>query len=608
MEATPRRIGRLTLLIIALTVVAALGAWFVSYRAAHQQLEAQLVQTLILTSRNITSEIDRFRYLPKVIGEDERIRSLIDTPTDDASRDRAERYLETVARETGASYLYLLDDTGLALAASNWQEPTAFTGNNYGFRPYFLEAMARGSGRIYAIGVTTGLPGYFLAERISLVSGRTAVVVAKVELSSLERAWRDADAAIAIADGDGIVFLAGPLAWKHRSLQPLSADTVARVSSLRTYEGVDLSASVPMFETATERSGPPTQISFRPFGNSQLMAMQAVPGERWTMLAALDSKRLLATARFWTTIAGLSGLLLAGITHLLLQRQQLAQLRLDQQETLERKVAERTRDLAREIQTRVQTEAALRKAQEGLVHAEKMVALGRMSAAIVHEISQPLAAMDNTIASAELHAGRGDTERLEGRLVAARGLVDRMRRIVTQLRAFSRRDAHVLEAVDCDACIRNALELAAPRLAAMGVTAKLCTQGTNQPVQAVSLKLEQILLNLVLNALDALEGQKEPQLSICRATGVNQLTISVTDNGQGIEPGLLEQVKEPFFTTRQTGEGLGLGLAISSAMAQEFGGAVSLQPASGGGVVATLSLPLRKPEPADPTSIEEENT
>src|SRR5690606_17809497 len=236
-------------------------------------------------------------------------------------------------------------------------------------------------------------------------------------------------------------------------------------------------------------------------------------------------------------------------------------IRLRQGEMLERMVTERTRDLACEIDMRRKTEEELRHAQEGLIHSEKMAALGRMSAAIVHEVSQPLAALDATLATAGVLAGKQEAGAAGERIIDARSLVRRMQRTVKHLKTFARKDASELEDVSIDTVIRNVADLAAPRAKTLGVTPVIEAEAPSPVVIAVALKLEQAMLNLLLNALDAVEGRPDPSVVIRRSQDDRHVEVTIADNGSGIAPEHRDRIVEPFFTTKLTGEGLGLGLS-----------------------------------------------
>lgn len=572
-------------LVLAVGLVALIAggvAWHMSLRA----ITAQLEQGLILTSRALETEIERFRYLPRIAGEDARIRAALMRPDDPAAIRAANLYLETVTAQAGPSHLYLLNDRGVTLAASNWNRADSFVGFDYSFRPYVHDARTGGEGRFYAIGVTTGLPGYFLSARIDLPDGRRGIVVVKVDLGPLQRIWAEAERDTAVADADGVVFLASDAGWLYRPLSPLSPPALQRLADQQTYVGTDPGTTPPLLS--------------RPGGwlrndRQQRMTSVTAPfGDGWTIMVAAPIRPALAAALGWALIGALAAGLGLGLAKIQMQRRALIALRLGQSQMLERRVTERTEELAHEIEARRQTESELRATQETLIQAEKMAALGRMSAAIVHEISQPMAAMEATLATASLLA-ETDAPPAAQRIETARGLIRRMQRTTQRLKSFSRKEPAALNLIDARATAESALEIVQPRARAVGVTPQLIAPPGPVPVLAGRVRLEQVLVNLLLNALDAVGRDGWVRLELSARPG--EVRLAVSDSGTGIAPADLPRVTEPFFTTKAGSEGMGLGLAISQEILAEFGGRLEIAAPPGQGVTATAILPQPQAHP-----------
>lgn len=597
--AMTRTIGRMTVAMLVVTCIAPFVAYHLARGVAIGTLESQLERSLVLTNRAIETEIERFRYLPMVVGEDARIRAIAAPERSDAALADANAYLETIVRQAGPSELYVLDAAGVTVASSNHATPESFVGRDYSFRPYFRNAILRGEGRYYAIGVTTGKPGYFLASRIDVAGRPPIVVVAKADLSPLESTWEAAGVQTAIADRWGIVFLSGNPAWKYRPLAPLGAEAAARTAAERTYDGADLAALKPILPAGTVlHAGKPDDpaLHLEENGTPLLARFSTVEPDGWRVLAATGTEDTAKLAGFWALAALIAGVMATGTLYFLNQRAQLIRMRLRQGELLERMVAERTQDLACEVEMRRKTEEELRRTQEGLIHSEKMAALGRMSAAIVHEVSQPLAALDATLATAGVLTQQNAADAAGARIIDARSLVKRMQRTVKHLKTFARKDASDLEDVAIDSVILNVVELAAPRTVGLGADVILEAQAPSPVVRAVALKLEQAMLNLLLNALDAVEGRPDPTVTIRRTQDATRVDVAIIDNGSGIAPEHRERILEPFFTTKLTGEGLGLGLSIATTILRECGGEIRFAEVPGGGTCATISVPLGKPD------------
>jgi two-component system C4-dicarboxylate transport sensor histidine kinase DctB len=562
---------------VAALLVASL-AFLLAERWAFASSRMALDQSLLLTSRAVEAEIDRFRALPDVAAEDARIRNALSDP---AALNEANRYLEAVSAHAGAADLFLIDAKGRTIAASNWNRPGSFVGHDYGFRPYFLQAMETGRGQFYAIGVTTGVPGFFLSTRVSS-GAQDGVLVVKLDLRPLQATWRSAGAQVALADSDGVVFLSGREDWLYRPLGPLDAQTRARLEATRAYHGIALADARPLLER------PP--LGQDATGEGWIARLAPVLGNGWQLIAARPRAEITSFALAWAMVALVISLGAAVVLKAWDQRRQIVALRLSQSERLEAMVAARTADLAREVQARRQAETDLRAAQEHLIHTEKMAALGRMSAAIVHELSQPLAAMEATLTAAEL--GLGETEgRTASRLANARNLIRRMQRTTKHLKSFGRKETGESMLVDLGPVVTSALELVTPRARAIGLVPQVSIPAQAVQVMAGAVRMEQVLVNLILNALDAVEGRAGAEVRVTLREQGSQALLVVADTGKGMAADMLARVGEPFLSTKTT-EGLGLGIAICKAILAEFGGELAVVSQENAGTTVTVILPL----------------
>ena len=587
------RSARFLLLVLCLAAVAALASGAASYRIATTRIIDTLDKSLILTGRSIETEIDRFRYLPRIAAEDIRIRQAIANPRDAATIAEANRYLATVAEESGADHLYLLDAAGTAISASNWQAPDSFVGKDYGFRPYFTNAMRDGTGRFYAIGVTTGQPGYFLSTRVTSDGRDRAVMVVKVDLAPLQAAWRSAAVETAIADADGIVFLSGQPEWLYQPLVPLDAAAMDRLTRTRRYEGVPIADAPPLIAGGTAAMDATRPVTV--LGHALLVRRLRMAPDDWQVILASPVAGAWNTALAVAAISGLATMAAALLVQTVAQRRRMIGMRLQQGRLLEQQVARRTQELAAEIETRIAAERDLRQAQDALIQSEKMAALGRMSTAIVHEISQPLAAMEATLAAAAI-AGRNGGDDPGPRIETARGHVRRMLRTIKHLKSFGRKDSGELSVIDIDVAINNALDLVRPRARGLTVTLDCDRDGGTPFVLGGLVRLEQVLVNLLLNALDAVSGREaQGQVRVTRTIAHGNVRVDVVDNGVGLDAASLDKLGEPFFSQSQGGDGLGLGVSISQTIVEGFNGTLSYTSVPGAGTTARVSLPLATP-------------
>lgn len=576
------------MIIIRPLLVAGLAAalvWIAAQNLALGAARTELDQTLLLTARAVEAEVERLRSLPAVAAEDVRVR---DALAGAGSIQAANSYLETVAVHAHAGELFLINAQGETIAASNWNRKGSFVGENYAFRPYFHEAMATGQGQFYAIGVTTGVPGYFLSTRID-VEGARGVLVVKLDMQALQDIWRAADSDVALADENGVVFLSARPDWQYRALTRLNGDVLARIDATRAYDGVGLATSAPLVTEPLD--------GINATGAGWIARTSPMPVTGWQVIAVRSTNQLHIWSLVWAALAALGTLAIAAALKAADQRRQIIALRLSQSERLEAMVIERTADLAREVDARSQAEVELRAAQEALVHTEKMAALGRMSAAIVHEISQPLAAMEATLSAAEMGVDGGD-EATMTRLGKARGMIRRMQRTTKHLKSFARKDMVELSLIDMRAPVTAALDLVAPRLRDLGVVPAYDNPDEAVLVMGGAIRIEQVVVNLMLNAMDAIAETPDGSIAITLTTQDGHARLCVSDTGIGIAEADLSLVGEPFTSTKLTSEGLGLGLAICKAILTDFNGSLDIASAKGQGTQVTVALPIAMPQKA----------
>ena len=217
------RLGLITLLILAGTALSAGWAMHQARRQAMEDDARRASQQLGLYATALHTLIDRYRALPAVLALDPELIQALRGPVDETLQDALNRKLERINGAANSSTLELLDHSGLAVAASNWRLPTTYVGSNYGFRPYFKQTRSQGSGRFYAVGVTSGVPGYFLSSAVTDEQGRfLGAMVVKLEFPELEREWRQGSDVLLVSDARGITFIANQDGWRYRELQPLS--------------------------------------------------------------------------------------------------------------------------------------------------------------------------------------------------------------------------------------------------------------------------------------------------------------------------------------------------------------------------------------------------
>jgi two-component system, NtrC family, C4-dicarboxylate transport sensor histidine kinase DctB len=572
------RLSLYFLLIIAGTVVAATLAIRHAERQALGEDAARANQQLGLYANSLHTLIDRYRALPAVLALDPQLRAALAGPVDANEQAALNLKLEKINGAAQSSTLELLDRSGLAVAASNWRLPSSYVGHNYGFRPYFSQTRTQGSGRFYAVGVTSGIPGYFLSSAVLGDNDEfLGAMVVKLEFPELEREWRQGSDILLVSDSRGIIFIANQPGWRYRALRPLSASDLAEIKATRQYDKQTL---LPLTHLALRRFDDNSDLRRveGPDGTADYL-WESLPltAEGWTLhllrrpqVAFEDLRNAgLAAAGVW--------LALVFLLLFLNQRWRLAKVRQRNREELEWLVEERTRDL--------------RTAQEGLVQSAKLAALGQMSAALAHEINQPLTAQRMQLATLRLLLEHGRVDDAYKALKPVDEMLTRMAALTGHLKTFARKSPSGLrERLDLATVVDQALQLLDARLRDEQVSLVL---HLTRPawVRGDAIRLEQVLINLLRNALDAMHGKPCKRLEIRLQADEQLWHLSVSDNGGGIAEEHLAQVFDPFFTTKPVGDGLGLGLAVSFAIVHESGGRLSAENGDAGAVFS-LTLPI----------------
>lgn len=566
------------LLIVAGTVLVTAAAMHHAERQTLADDAQRANQQLALYATSLHTLIERYRALPAVLALDPELRSALTGPVSPQQQDALNQKLEKINGAAQSSTLELLDRNGLAIAASNWRLPSSYVGHNYGFRPYFSQTRSQGTGRFYAVGVTSGIPGYFLSSAVLGDNNEfLGAMVVKLEFPELEREWRQGTDTLLVSDARGIVFIANQPGWRYRLLEALSPTDLAELKATRQYDKQTL---VPLPHERLRRFDDNSYLVRveGPDGPAQYL-WESLPlsTEGWTLhllrrpQVAFEDLRnaALAAAGVWLT--------LVFVLLFLSQRWRIAKLRQRSREELERLVEERTREL--------------RTAQDGLVQSAKLAALGQMSAALAHEINQPLTAQRMQLATLRLLLDHGRVDDAYKALRPLDDMLTRMAALTGHLKTFARKSPSGLrEPLDLAAVVDQAMHLLEVRLRDEQIH---CTVDLVRParVRGDAIRLEQVLINLLRNALDAMRDKPLKRLHIRLEADQQLWRLSVTDSGGGIDEQDLPNVFDPFFTTKPVGDGLGLGLAVSFAIIHELGGRLTAEN-HGDGARFTVTLPV----------------
>ena len=541
--------------ILVAPLVVGMTTWLGSLLGSRFELRQQTQQLgvdVVLRRELLRSEIERHRLLPTTLARNPQLGIAVDRKTPESVRQQIIRSLnedfEQLAQTDGTATLYLIDGDGITRAASNHRSANTFIGQNYSFRPYFRDAMKNGAGELFAQGTVSGIPGLYLAQRLREGSG---VIVTKVEFTELENTWQKPEEETLVLNQEQIVFLTSVQSKRFSTYDPS-----------QTIQDGWISTSLP------------------------------TPYQDWSLVLRRDISSSIMTSNIaGASIGGLLGLLAVIMLYLLTESRRRRAL---QRAELQRLVAQRTAELEdsnnrllREIEERTRSEATVQTLRENLTQANRLAILGQISAGVAHEINQPTAAIRTYVDNAKKLFTRGESDAAIRALESVVSLTERIGLITQELREFSRRSPGTKERLAVREAIDGSQLLLEQSLKLRRIRILRPTFPETGETFANRTRLEQILVNLIQNATDALADTKNPTITIESGRTENNIWIRVADNGPGVPVDRRADLFLPFSSSKPLG--LGLGLVISRDIASDLGGSLEFDPSvTGAAFVVTL--------------------
>ncbi|MEX0339397.1 MAG: ATP-binding protein [Arenibacterium sp.] len=563
---------RVRIALVLLLIVAAGTVWITNRLLTDRFTESTRNRAevrLALYSGNLLSELRRNAIVPQLLARDPTLIGALNSNDFSQSTQRLISFVE----EIGAASLMLLDVDGRTVAATDRN----VLGSGHRDEPYFLDAIRGNSTVFSAIEREVGGYRFTYSRRVEAGLSVLGVIVVEVDLQKFERAWAGISEALLVVDSTGQIVLATEPRWKglteEEALQRHTPQNAIERAIRATADWTALPPDAYVQGEAVMRME--TRIPFRGWRMMSFTTYQSVR-ERVNGVLALE-------------IMGFA--ILLALAFYALSRKTALRMALFQRESAELRALNMR--LQREIAERERVQETLAVTEQTLAQSSKLAALGEMSAAVSHELNQPLAAMKTYLAGARLLLRRNRPDEALSSFGRIDDLIERMGAITRQLKSYARKGAETLAPVNMGDALASALSMMEPQLRHRQV--QIIQTLPDQPVLVMGdrMRIEQVMVNLLRNALDATKSVRNPEVQIILAAG-DTATLTVRDNGDGIED--LDSLFEPFYTTKQPGDGVGLGLAISSGIVNDHGGRLIARNGRHGGAVFEMQLPIHTEE------------
>lgn len=510
-----------------------------------------------LAAANFRRQVDTFQLVATTLSADPEVRRVLEDG-DIAAVARLNERLATLSARLDASVIYLMDRNGTTVVSSNWSQPDSFLGENYRFRAYFARAFKYGQSSQFALGTRSGVPGLFLARRIEGVGGPVGVLVVKIRFDRLEREWARSIGEAFVSDADGVILVTSDPALRFRTIAPVSPARRAQLRAQQEFGDAPLTLHPAFAAGRVLRDG-------RWSGEEKLAVSMPAAGGRTLSVVSPIARAATAARNLALLVVSLIAIALAAAALGIITRRRL---------------------IAARIQEAERRHAADLKAR--LEQANRLSSLGQVAAGVGHEINQPLAAIGLRADSAVKLLAAGRIDDVRAALGEIDGLVARVGAITGELRQFARRSERTLGPVRLRDAFDGLGMLMGDTLARKGALLALDPVDDDLTVVADQARLEQVLVNLVQNALDAGGTSASIAIEVEAEPGGDVVQIAVRDDGPGIAPEVAAGLFQPFTSTKP--HGLGLGLVISRDIVAEFGGELSLVAGTSRGAAFVIDL------------------
>ncbi|KFZ37062.1 histidine kinase [Shewanella mangrovi] len=583
-----KRLGITLLMLLGLCATLAITYWY--------HLEQGFARIQPLANRQLTEVINfidgaliRYESIPHVLSTNPMLASALAHSDNSDEIRHINRYFEEIQHVTEASDIYLLNNQGEAIAASNWQKPYSFIGQNYAFRPYYTEAIAGRLGSYYAVGTSSDTRGFYFSYPIVEKGKVLGIIVVKVDIADIEEQLTGLAKAgqyeLAISGNDQVIFLASMASWRLKSLMPLTSAAQDAIYQSRRYANRIITAlSIkPPYNSLNDAERSLYHISHDDGHEQFLDTKGSMSKAGWDVHVLTPVKPLYTSLPLTMLLSASVYMLLAlGLSFSLERRKNMRRMQ-QAHNLLELRVKERTQELE-------SANTKLQETQEELIQAAKLTVIGSLSASINHEINQPLAALRSYAQNTQTLLQRDMQDKAKENLSTIISLSDRLAEIVAQFKSFTRKSEGQDKANSLNDTLGEALTIVNPEIEKQRISLHL--ELPDQPVRFFGdkVRLQQVLVNIISNAVVAMQ-QVDTRLLTISVTLSDKLQIQIRDSGPGVNESQMEKIFEPYFTTSQR-QGLGLGLSISRRIIESMNGTITVTNAAEGGAEFVILLPL----------------
>ena len=561
------RVFLFSLSVLFVVLLVATNSFFTSkyLNDIKQEGEIRLTQN----ERNIVNELQKNSVIPQFLVRDQSIWNALLSNNFSSLPQMFSEFINEISIES----ITLMDRTGQIVAVAGKENLNVNSSNKI----IFNTAISTNDTVMNIIEKDKNEFGFFYSRKIENDQRVLGVLSIEVDLKKFENSWKSAGERIFISNGEGKIVLATEPTWKG-----LSEDLAWKNQSSKNIIKRGYSVAKGWVDS-TESDQYFNDSSFVRFNKN-------IPILNWKMSSFENYSGVRERVNTILALEILIFLLLLVLSLYSLNRKKILRLNLFEEETI--KLRELNKKLETEMEQRKRVEKNLLAVEQSLEQHSKLAALGEMSAAISHELNQPLAAMKTYLAGASLLLKRNRPQETVAALMRIDGLIHRMGEITKQLKSFARKNTESFVPLNFNDAILEAMSIMEPQLKQSGI--KIDTNIPSEPVLIVGdqQRLEQVIINLIRNAIDALDDTELPSITISLYKN-NSVRFSIRDNGKGINN--LEKLFEPFQTSKDPGKGLGLGLAISSNIISELGGSLSGENLTPTGAEFTIKLPLFDP-------------